>query len=445
MKKIIPVLTTLIIQLTVIHEATSQTRELGGTGELLDGVAAIVDQGVVLRSELNEKVSMVVGGLLASQEQLPPAQRRPIAPLPIIEEQVLESLIIQQIQLQRAQRYGITVGDGALNQALTTIAQRNGVTLEQMPAALADEGMNYAMFREETRDQMIVEQLLQREVMAEIVVAPREMELCLARSTTQLAQELEYNISHILIGISGTATSAEVNQARDEATEIVQRLQAGESFEDIALTHSDAQTALDGGSLGWREGSQLPTLFADTVILMNPGEHSDPIQSGSGFHIVKLNDLRGTQAQAVMVDQLHVRHILIEPTEVMDDTVVQQRLGTIREQILNGDDFAAVAQNVSDDPAAGANGGDMGFVDPNVFVPEFLEVIQELEENELSEPFRTRYGWHIAEVLGARSYDTSEELKEQRCVAQIRSSKAEEEQALWLRRLRDEAFVEVRI
>ncbi len=427
------------------HQAFPQTRELGGTGELLDGVAALVDTGVVLRSELNQRVQMVVDGLQRVQEQLPPEQRQPIAPLPIIEEQVLEQLIVRQIQLQRAQRFGITVGDGMLNQALSNVAQRGNMTLEQLPAALAGEGLDYLTFRQETREQMILEQLLQREVIREIVVAPREMTLCLARSTSESAQTLDYNISHILISTSSSSTGAEINQARDEVTEIHQLLLSGESFEQLALTYSDAPTSLEGGSLGWREGSQLPTLFADIVITMDTGDHSDPLQSGSGFHIVKLNEVRGAQSQAVMVDQLRIRHILMEPTEVMDDSVVEQRLVGIREQILGGEDFAIIAQNVSDDPVVGANGGDMGWLDPTVFVPEFSEAIQRLEQGELSEPFRTRYGWHIAEVMDSRSYDTSEELKEERCAAQIRSSKAEEEEALWLRRLRDEAFVDILI
>ena len=427
------------------HQTFAQTRELGGTGELLDGVAALVDRGVVLRSELNQRVNLIVDGLRAAREEQPLEQRRPIAPIPIIEEQVLEQLILQQIQLQRAQSFGITVGDGMLNQTLSGIAARAGMTLEQLPAALAEEGLEYLVFRQETREQMILEQLLQREVVSEIVVSPREMALCLTRTTNELAQELDYNTSHILIGTSATSTGAELNQARDEVMEIHQLLQLGESFEQLALIHSDAPTALEGGSLGWREGPQLPTLFSTIVISMETGEHSEPIQSGSGFHIVKLNEVRGVQAQAVMVDQLRIRHILIEPTEVMDDSVVQQRLTTIREQILNGDSFSVMAQNISDDPVAGANGGDMGWLDPGVFVPEFAEILQTLEKGELSEPFRTRYGWHIAEVMDSRSYDTSEELNEQKCAEQIRLSKAEEEEALWLRRLRDEAFVDVRM
>ena len=445
MKRIIPLLLTVTAPFLGSHQTFAQTRELGGTGELLDGVAALVDRGVVLRSELNQRVNLIIDALRAAQEEQPLEQRRPVAPLPVIEKQVLEQLILRQIQLQRAQRFGITVGDGMLNQTLSGVAARGGMTLEQLPEALAEEGLEYLDFRQETREQMILEQLLQREVIREIVVSPRDVALCLTRTTTELARELDYNISHILIGTSATSTGAELNQARDEVMEIHQLLQLGESFEELALTHSDAPTALEGGSLGWREGPQLPTLFSNIVISMDTGEHSEPIQSGSGFHIVKLNEVRGAQTQAVMVDQLRIRHILIEPTEVMDDSVVQQRLTTIREQILNGDNFSVIAQNVSDDPVAGVNGGDMGWLDPEVFVPEFSEALQMLEKGELSEPFRTRYGWHIAEVMDSRSYDTSDELKEQRCSEQIRFSKAEEEEALWLRRLRDEAFVDIRM
>jgi len=425
------------------QQALAQTRELGGTGELLDGVAALVEDGVVLKSELNERIAIVVNNIRMSQAELPPAQRRPLPPLSILEEQVLEQLILREIQLQRAERFGIIVGDDILNQAIAGVAQSAGLSLEQMPAALASEGIDYAMYREETREQMILEQLRQREVMAGIVVAPREMELCLARTTTSAAQQLDYNVSHILIGLTSTATREEIDQAREEVELVYRRLEDNASFAELALRYSDGQTALEGGSLGWRKGSQLPTLFADTIIAMSEGEHSEPIQSASGFHIVRLNAVRG--AQPVMVDQLRIRHILLQPNEILDDSAVSQRLTGIRQQILDGDEFAAVAQSISEDPGSAANGGDMGWTDPGVFVPEFEEVIARLEMGELSEPFQTRFGWHIAEVIDRRSYDTTEERKQQTCAEQIRASKLEEEQELWLRRLRDEAFVEMRM
>jgi len=421
----------------------AQTRELAGTGELLDGVAALVEDGVVLKSELNQRIAIVIDNFRASQTQLPPEQIRPLPPLSVLESQVLEQLILKEIQLQRAARFGIIIGDDMLNQAISSVAEGVGLTLEQMPLALAGEGIDYGMYRRETREQLIVEQLQQRDVINSIVVAPREMELCLARSTTTAAEDQDYDISHILIGVAATATRNEINAARESIQEVYESLENGESFAELALTYSDGQTALEGGALGWRKGYQLPTLFADEVILMEPGEFSEPLQSGSGFHLVRLNDTRG--AQPVMVDQLSIRHILLLPNELMDNDAIRQRLTGIRNDILAGDDFGAIAQSISEDPISAADGGDLGWTEPGVFVPEFEEAVAGLEEGVLSEPFQTRYGWHIAEVLGSRSYDTTEELKEERCAEQIRASKLEEERELWLRRLRDEAFVELRL
>jgi len=436
--------TALFAVLTIsATQAWAQTRELGGTGSMLDGVAAIVDDGVVLKSELTQRVAVVLDNMRLSQLDAPPEQRRPLPPMSVLEEQVLEQLILQQIQLQRAERFGIVVNDEMVNQALTTMSQDLGLTLETLPSALASEGIDYAMYRQDTREEMILDQLQQREVYSTIVISPREMDLCLGRSTTSLAEDVDYDISHILIGLPSDASQDEVDESNAQVVDLFARLDSGEEFSQLAVTFSDGQNALEGGALGWRKGFQLPTLFADVVIGMEPGEVSDPIQSGSGFHIVRLNETRG--AQTVIVDQLQVRHILLRPNEIMDNDAVQQRLAGIREQILAGDEFGPIAQSVSEDPTSAADNGDLGWVESGVFVPEFEEMLNSLEINELSEPFQTRFGWHLAEVTDSRSYDTTEEVKEQRCADQIRASKVEEERELWLRRLRDEAFVENRI
>ncbi len=425
------------------RDAAAQTRELGGSGELLDGIAALVEEGVVLRSEFDQRVAVVTDNLMRSQAQLPPEQRGNLPPLSVIEEQVLEQLILEQIQLQRAERFGIIVGDEMLNQAIGSIAQGVGLTLDQFPQALAVEGIDYAQYREETRQTLVLEQLRQREVGASIIVAPRDMEMCLSQSNTDQYLNQEYNTSHLLIGISSTATRDEIEQARAQVGDILQRLDAGENFSDLAITYSDGQNALEGGSLGWRRGIELPSLFADLIPNMQPGDHSPPIQSGSGFHIIRLNEVRGVQP--VLQDQMRIRHILLRPNEVMDAPAVRQRLTGLRDDILAGDDFAAVARGVSEDPVSAADGGDLGWTPRGVFVPEFEQVIDTLEMGQLSLPFETRYGWHIAELLETRTHDTTEELREQQCVEQIRAGKMEEEQQLWLRRLRDEAFVEVRL
>lgn len=443
LKNILYSVTFLALLGLAANRSWSQTRELGGTGELLDGVAAVVDNGVVLKSELEMRVALVIDNMRLAQLDLPPEQRRPLPPLSVLEEQVLEQLILQQIQLQRAARFGIVVNDEMLNQALSSVAQEIGLTLEALPSALAAENIDYAMYRQDTREQMALDQLQQRDVYATIVVSPRELQLCLERSSTSLAEDVDYDISHILIGLPSNATQAAVDDATARVAEIYDRLDAGEEFSQLAITFSAGQTALEGGSLGWRKGYQLPTLFTDVVIAMESGEVSAPIQSGSGFHIVRLNETRG--AQVVIVDQVRVRHILLRPNEIMDDAAVQQRLIGIRDQLLAGDEFGPIARSLSEDPGSASEDGDLGWVEAGVFVPEFEEQLNSLELNELSEPFQTRFGWHLVEVTDTRTYDTTEEIKEQRCADQIRESKVEEERELWLRRLRDEAFVEYRL
>ena len=421
----------------------SQTRELGSSGELLDGIAAVVDNGVVLKSELSDSLNFYVQAFRDRQQQVPPAQRSQLPPIAVLERQVLDQLVLREIQLQRADRLGIVVSDDMLNQALANVAGNLGITLDRLPDALAAENIDYATYREDSRKDLILRQLEQRDVLTRIAVTPRELEQCLARNEANQTNEFDYNISHILVGLPTAPTPNDIAAARQKVEEIQNRLEAGEDFAQLAITYSDAQTALDGGSLGWRKGSELPTLFADVVVQMKPGEYSDPIQSGSGFQIVRLNDMRG--AERVMVDQVQARHILIAPNEILDDDATKQKIIGIRDQIERGDDFAAVAQSVSEDKLSAADGGDLGWVEPDQFVPEFAEKLKTLPIGKLSEPFRTQFGWHIVEVTDRRSYDSTDERKEQRCQEEIRASKAEEERELWLRRLRDQAFVDERL
>lgn len=425
------------------QSASAQTRELGSSGVMLDGIAAVVDEGVVLRSELEERLELVMVSLQQQQAQMPREQRMQLPPMSVLEQQVLDQLILKQVQLQRAERLGIEVSDQMLNQALSNVADNLGLTLQDLPAALAAENIDYNMYREDSRNELILDQLEQRDVLGRISITPRELQQCMNRAETSQTNEFDYNVSHILVGLPSGADNEQIEEARGRVDEIYERLENGDDFAQLAVALSDAQTALEGGSLGWRKGSQLPTLFADTVVRMQEGEYSDPIQSGSGFHIVKLNELRG--AERVMEDQARVRHILITPNEIMDNDAVQQRLIGIREQILGGDDFGPIARAVSEDAVSAADGGDLGWIGPGAFVPEFEEQLATLETGELSEPFRTRFGWHIAEVVDRRSHDMTDELKEQQCASQIRASKAEEERELWLRRLRDQAFVDVRL
>jgi len=428
---------------TFTNPSYSQTRELGGVGEMLDGVIAIVDEGVVLRSELNNRIDIVIENIKLSQESLPPEQIAPMPPLSILEEQVLEQLILQEIQLQRAERFGIRVNDEMVNLTLSSFAEDLGLSLDSLPEALLLQGINYNAYREETRQRMIIEQLQQRDVFARIIVSPREIGLCLQKSSVSLAEETDYNVSQILISLPSNPSQADMTNAQNKIDEIYKSIEDGIDFSQLAITYSDGQNALDGGSLGWRKGSQLPTLFNEDVINMEEEEYSQPIQSASGFHIVKLNEARGVTE--VIIDQIRARHILIQPNEILDDDATQQKITEIRNQIINGDDFSTLAQALSEDNTSAAEGGDLGWVEPGIFVPEFDEQLNQLNHNEISQPFKTRYGWHIVEITDTRRYNNTEELKERSCVDQIRGSKAEEELELWLRRIRDEAFVDNKI
>jgi len=422
--------------------AHAQDRELGAGGLLLDGVAAVVDEGIVLKSELEDSLARVLQNLEKAQAEAPPEERRSLPPVSLIEQQVLDQLVLREIQLQRAGRAGITVSDDMLNEALSRVAQNLGYTLEELPAVLAAQGVDYAMYREDSRRDLIVEQLEQRDVVQRIAITPRELDQCLVDSESTASDGFDYNISHILIGVPANASQQDLENARQRIDDIHARLVAGEDFAQVAIAASQAQTALEGGSLGWRKGAQLPTLFADTVISMKAGEFSAPIPSSGGFQIVKLNEMRG--AERAMVDQLRVRHILLRPDEILDDAAVQQKMRDIRAQIVRGDDFATVAQAVSVDAASAAEGGNLEWLSPGDTVPEFEEAIAALPIGELSQPIKSRFGWHLAQVLERRSHDTTDETKRAQCARQIRAAKAEEERELWVRRLRDQAFVDIR-
>lgn len=431
----LPRITLLALALLPGAIAHAQDRELSSRGELVDGIAAVVNDGVVLKSELAEETQRIVRRLQAQGTKVPP--ERSLVP------QVLDRLIINRIQLQRCERVGIQVSDETLNNALANIAQHNNVTIAQLPQMLAAEGIDYQQYRREMRDQIAIEQLRQRDVLARISVTPREIDEYLARQAGRASFNMEYDISQILVAVSTTATPDVIAAAEKKASDLYQRLKAGEDFAQLAVTNSDGQQALEGGSLGWKKGDELPTLFADIVPGLQKGQVAEPIRSASGFHLVKLNDRRG--GDPIIEQQVHVRHILITPNEVLDSDAAREKILGIRQRIVAGDDFATVARAVSDDPGSKNEGGDLGWTGPGTFAPEFQTVVDGIAPNTLSEPFRTRFGWHILEVLGRRTQDTTEEVKRQQAALAIRNSKLGEETEIWMHRLRDQAFVESRI
>lgn len=425
-----------VFALLAASSICSAAEELSTTGEFIDGVAAVVNEGVVLKSELRDQTNTIVARAQEQGLQLPPED--------VLQEQVLERLIITQIQLQLAERYGIQISDQVLNQAIAEVAARNGVQFETLPVALAEQGISYQAYRDEMREQMILEQLRRIDVIGRIAVTPREIEQCLAEIENNTVINSEYDLSHILISISETATPQEITVKEKEATDVAKQLQDGADFGEMAVRHSDSETSLEGGRLGWRKGDQLPSIFATIVAPMGAGDISGAVRTASGFHIVKVNDIRSANKRSE-VPQMKIRHILITPNEIIDDATAQQKLRDAIKRINDGEDFGEVAKILSDDPGSANNGGDMGWTSPGIFVPEFEEVANNMEIGKISEPFKSRFGWHILEVTERRIYDNTEDLKEDRCAQQIRNSKVAEETDLWVRRLRDEAYVETRL
>lgn len=422
--------------LTSPDAVNAQTRSLSDRGVMLDRVAAVVNDGVVLRSELEEQIAIVSERLKSQSLDMPPAN--------LLRQQVLERLIAQEIQMQRADRAGIRINDENLNRALADVAGRNGITLVQLPAALADQGIDYATYREGVRREMTLQVLQQRDVIQRINVSPRELEQFLEKQKSRPSELNEYNLSHILIAVPQDATPQQLEDATRRALEVVSRVRGGEEFAKLAVAFSNSQTALEGGALGWRRGPEIPTVLADLVVGLKAGETSEPRRTPSGYHIVRLNEVRGADQQ-VVIEQMHARHILLKPTEIQDDATVEQRLREARDRILNkGEDFAVLAKTLSEDPGSASDGGDLGWTAPGTFVPEFERTLAALSENEISTPFRTQFGWHIVQLLGKRQFDNTEELRRQRAFLQLRESKADEEVELWLRRLRDEAYVDIK-
>lgn len=430
------VLICLLAALTLSGTVHAQTLELSTSGVPLDRVIAIVNEGVVLQSQLEGQIDQVMGRLRDQNAQMPPAD--------VLRQQVLERLVLQEIQIQRAQHLGVQVSDEMLNEALRDVAKRNGLPFEQMPDALASQGVDYASYRDDMRREISISMLRQRDVFPRIYVSPRELDQALQRQSLQADENAEFDVSHILLSLPESATAEQMASVEKLAADIHDRASAGEDFGQLALANSQAQSALERGKLGWRRLNQLPQFIADLVAGMKPGEVANPVRTPTGFHIVRLDETRGASTGPMLVEQIHARHILLRPNEVQDDATTRQRLTALRDRILAGEDFGALASVTSEDPGSASRGGDLGWSSPGTFDPEFEAVLATLEPDQISEPFRTQFGWHIIQLQGKRTFDQSDAVRRQRVLTALRESKVDEETELWLRRLRDEAYVEIR-
>lgn len=429
--------TALICAIFLVATAShAQTRELSTSGGALDKIAAVVNDGVVLVSDLELQTDQIATRLRDQKTELPPRN--------VLRKQVLDRMVLQEIQLQRADRAGIRVTDDMVNNAMNDVAKQNNINFDDLPKALAAQNIDYRDYRDEVRKDMILQLLRQRDVLSRINISPRELEQQLAREQNLPDKNSEYNLSHILVSVPVAATPEQLSAREARAREVYEKAKNGGNFAQLAVTYSDSSTNIEGGSLGWRAAAQLPSIVSDSIPKLHAGEVTEPLRTPSGFHIFRLNEVRGGSANPV-IQQVHARHILLKTNELEDDETVRQRLSKIRDRVVNGkEDFITIASATSQDTGSATAGGDLGWVGPGTFVPEFEKQLSELKDNEISQPFKTQYGWHIIQLLGRREHDATDDVRRNRAFAALREAKAEEETELWLRRLKDEAFVEVR-
>ncbi|EGV19846.1 peptidylprolyl isomerase [Thiocapsa marina] len=401
----------------------------------LDAIVAVVNDDVVVRSELDAEIDLV----------LPQMQKAGTAPppLPQLEKQVLDRLILKRLQAQRARDLGIQVEEATLNEALTNIAQRNGLTLEELQATLEAGGIRFADFREDTRSQIVTSRLQNQEVVNKIQITDQEIDRFLERESSRLIEREQVRLQHILIALPENATPAQVQAAEAKAARLVTRLRGGEDFAKVAAAESDGRNALQGGDLGWFEMGAVPSLVSELAFTMAEGEISEPLSSPSGYHIIKLTEIKAATPDDVV--QTNARHILIRTNELVSDDDAKRRLEQLRIRIVGGEDFATLARSNSDDTGSALKGGDLGWVNPGDTVPDFEEAMNALPPNGVSQPFQSPFGWHIVQVIERRNQDQEGEYMRLKAREALQRRKAEEATEEWLRQLRDEAYVEIRL
>ena len=406
-------------------------------GVELDRVVAVVNDDIISGSELDARLERVREQLRQSGTAPPPPDA--------LRRQVLERLILRRLQLQIARNSGMRVGDESLNRTILRIAEQNELTLREFRDAVERDGHDFARFREEIRDDILIAEVRRRRVENQINISQRDIDdyISMMESRGTEADRHRYRIGHILIAVPDGASSEEIDEARERAERVLEELRAGADFANMAVTHSDGQKALEGGDLGWRLASDLPTMLADAVLRLETGAVSEPVRSASGFHLVKLVDRQGSQRQ--MIRQTLARHILITLDALTDNAEARRQLGVLRERIVNGEDFGELARIHSDDPGSASRGGELGWIDPGNTVPVFERTMDSLAPGAISEPFRSRFGWHLVQVLERRDRDATETSRRAEARRRLRSRKIEESTQAWLRRVRGEAYVEYRL
>ena len=405
--------------------------------EMLDRIVAVVNDGVIMESELQQRVDDIAAQCRGDTRPLPPRE--------VLREQVLDRVILERLQLQMAERAGIRVDDGALNQALSGIARQNNMTLQQFADALRADGYDWSRFREQVRGEMVVSRLQQRSVASRVRVTDREVQRFLESETGRQMFQADFHLGHILVKVPGNASPEQVSAAQEEAEALVRRLRDGADFAETAVSESDGPEALEGGDLGWREAAQWPSLFADAAIDMNKGDISEPLRSGAGFHILKMIDRRDGGAEKV-VTQYQVRHVLVRADTLTSEEQARAEINRVHDQVASGElSFVEAAAEHSDDPGSGRQGGELGWVTPGEMVPEFEQMMVETPPGQLSPVFQSQFGWHFLRVEETREADMSDQFRELQARQALQKRRFDEELQTWLQEQRAEAYVDIRL
>jgi peptidyl-prolyl cis-trans isomerase SurA len=402
---------------------------------VLDRIVAVINDEVVTRVELQERVQLALKQLRA--------QGTPPPPLAVLEKQLLDRLITDRVQLQHAKETGLRVDDVELDRALGRIAQDNRMTLPEMRRALEKDGIPYSKFREDIRNEIVIGRLREREVDTKLAVSESEIDNLLKSQQNRQGGHDEYNVSHILVVVPENASPEQVQSRRARAEEALAQLKKGADFRQVVAAFSDAPDALQGGGMGWRPSTRIPTLFAEALATLRPGEVSAVLRSANGFHILRLNDKRGGNAP-VLVQQTRARHILIKTSEAVSEAEARSRLQALKERLDNKANFGDLARVHSEDSSA-SKGGDLGWLSPRDTVPEFERAMALLKPGEVSAPVQSQFGWHLIQVLERRTEDMSKERQRLLARQELRARKSDEAYQEWVRQMRDKAYVELRL
>lgn len=412
------------------------------SAQTLDNIVAVAGDSVILESQLDDAVRQLRG-------RLDPDQLAQLPPEDIIRSRVLDQLILASIQTERAKHAGMRVSDKELNDEIGRLAQQNGMNTSEFIQQLKTRGISATNMRTRMRQELLIQKLRKREVLDRIGVSSDDVDRYLESQSYRLQKDRDYHIRHILISVNESASPEAVKEAQERTKQLRERAEKGASFADLAKANSDGQKASKGGDLGWLSGGYMPTLFSDVVPRLEPGEISPVFRGPSGFHLIQLEGTRSADKEdsdgPVMVKEVKAEQILIEPNEIRSDEAAHDKIKQLRERLVAGDDFAELARTDSDDTKTATQGGDLGWVDPRRFPPDFARQLQQLKPGDLSEPFKTDNGWHLVKVLERRERDKSEEQRRFRARQAIGQEKLEEESAIWIRHLRDEAYVDVRM